>query len=289
MSQCDMRTLDKDCFDQAEAYALSKQASDLVALRTDAAMQKMLDKKTSSGRRRYTSLAMSERRKRIVDTAHRLLGEGGVAALTIRRLGTEADVAQRTIYRLFGDKDGVISATVIDRMIEVRDHIARRNQTYSLDVVFAELAWMVSELERDNLYARVVIDFVFSPEQRQIEVRELTSVAHSRFLAWLAHQRTLGGVRGDLDAEQIAETHVMHEFLVYRRWSLGECNAALCRLELHACFLQSASVLLTGPVREEYIERLVVLQQEIAQHRPDVWLAALNHRQGTQPVECAPR
>lgn len=42
--------------------------------------------KKESARRRYTSPAMTLRRARIVDTAHRLLGEGGVAALTIRGL-----------------------------------------------------------------------------------------------------------------------------------------------------------------------------------------------------------
>lgn len=230
-------------------------------------MRNLSDVEAQPARRRYTSFAMRERRQRIVDTAHRLLGEGGVGALTIRRLSVEADVAQRTIYRLFGDKDGVISATVIDRMIEVREHIARRNQTYSLDVVFAELDWMVSELERDCLYARVVIDFVFSPEQRQIEVGELTSVAHSRFLGWLEYQRILGGVRDDLDVQQIAETHVMHEFLVYRRWSLGMCEAEQCRLELHACFLQSAALLLTGDIREKFVKRLATVQQTIARHR----------------------
>lgn len=233
-------------------------------------MQELNDIKPRPERWRYTSPAIRERRKRIVDTAHRLLGEGGVAALTIRRLGIEAGVAQRTIYRLFGDKDGVISATVVDRMIEVREVIACRNQAYSLDVVFTELDWMVSEMERDYLYARVVIDFVFSSEQRQLEVRELTSVAYHRFVGWVEHQRKLGNIRDDLEVDQLAKTHVMHEFLIYRRWSLGLCGPEQCRLELHACFLQSASLLLTGQAREDYIELFGALQKEIGGMKPQI-------------------
>lgn len=211
---------------------------------------------------------MRERRARIVDTAHRLLGEGGVAALTIRRLAIEAGVAQRTIYRLFGDKDGVISATVVDRMVEVREHIARRAMTYTLANVFAELDWMVSELDRDSLYARVVIDFVFAPEPRPVEVRELTSVAYNRFMRWLSHERARGHVRDDLDEERVAETHVMHEFLVYRRWSLRQCSSEQCRMELHACFLQSAALLVVDPARESYLARLAALQRRIARISP---------------------
>ncbi|WP_043970384.1 TetR/AcrR family transcriptional regulator [Novosphingobium sp. P6W] len=232
-----------------------------------AAVQETTAEKTPPSRRRYTSPAMTERRARIVDAAHRILGEGGVAALTIRRLSDEAGVAQRTLYRLFGDKDGVISATVVDRMVEVREHIARRDHTYTLPMVFRELDWMVSELDRDSLYARVVIDFVFAPEVRTLEVNELTSVARSRFAGWLEHQRGKGSVRGDLDNEALVDTHVMHEFLVYRRWSLGQCGSEQCRLELHACFLQSASLVLTGELREVYLAKLVALLKRIRRMR----------------------
>jgi AcrR family transcriptional regulator len=226
-------------------------------------MQDVIAKKPPVIRRRYTSPAMTERRARIVDTAHRILGEGGVAALTIRRLSEDAGVAQRTLYRLFGDKDGVISATVVDRMVEVREHIARRGATYTLEVVFRELDWMVSELERDSLYARVVIDFVFAPEPRELEVRELTSVAHTRFSGWLDLQRAKGHVRDDLDLPTLVDTHVMHEFVVYRRWALGQCAGDQCRAELHACFLQSAALLLTGDIRETYMRKLAAIQKKI--------------------------
>lgn len=223
----------------------------------------MTGKKPAVTRRRYTSSVMTERRKRIVDTAHRLLGEGGVGALTIRRLAIEADVAPRTLYRLFGDKDGVISATVTDRMTEVREHIRKSDRVYTLETVFKELDWMVSEMERDTLYARVVVDFVFAAEQREREVRELTSVAHGRFMKWLAHQRAAGGVRSELNFEMIARSHVMHEFLVYRRWASGQCDSARCRLELRACFLQSASILLTDDLQESYVKKLAKIQREL--------------------------
>ncbi len=229
----------------------------------DVAVQETQGEKVKPARRRYTSPAMRERRTRIVDTAHRILGEGGVAALTIRRLSDEAGVAQRTIYRLFGDKDGVISATVVDRMKEVREHIARRGQTYTLPVVFSELDWMVSEMERDTLYARVVVGFVFETEQRQLEVRELTSVAYSRFMGWYELQREAGHVRDELDVERVARDHVMHEFLVYRRWVLGQSSSEECKLELHACFLRSAMLMLREEHREDYLAKLAGIQKKL--------------------------
>jgi AcrR family transcriptional regulator len=49
-------------------------------------------------------------RTRIVEVAARLLDEGGAAALTTRRVADAAGVQAPTIYRLFGDKDGLVDA-----------------------------------------------------------------------------------------------------------------------------------------------------------------------------------
>ena len=51
-----------------------------------------------------------ETRARIVDVAARLLREEGPAAVTTRRVAEEAGVQAPTIYRLFGDKEGLLEA-----------------------------------------------------------------------------------------------------------------------------------------------------------------------------------
>ncbi len=49
-------------------------------------------------------------RARIVDAAARLLGEQGPEAVTTRRVADAAGVQAPAIYRLFGDKDGLLDA-----------------------------------------------------------------------------------------------------------------------------------------------------------------------------------
>ena len=49
-------------------------------------------------------------RARIVDAAARLLREGGAAAVTTRGVADAAGVQAPAIYRLFGDKDGLLDA-----------------------------------------------------------------------------------------------------------------------------------------------------------------------------------
>lgn len=214
-------------------------------------------------RRKYTSPLMIERRQRVVDCAHRILGEGNIPALTIERLSREAEVAPRTIYRFFKSKEGVIEATVQDRLSEVREHLARRQADYSIDVVFAELDWMVSEMERDDEYARVVIGFYFSMEPFEASIQELRSVAYNRFRNWLDREIHGGNVEARLDLERIAQEFVSKEFLVYQRWALNRVDSEKCRLELHSNFLKTAVLVLTGTAREECIEMLVAKQTQL--------------------------
>ena len=57
-----------------------------------------------------------EHRTRIVEVAGRMLREQGVAAVTTRAVAEGAGVQAPTIYRLFGDKDGLLEAVAEQAM-----------------------------------------------------------------------------------------------------------------------------------------------------------------------------
>ena len=59
---------------------------------------------------RIRTSSQAETRSRVVDVAARLLHEHGPAAVTTRGVAHDAGVQAPTIYRLFGDKDGLLEA-----------------------------------------------------------------------------------------------------------------------------------------------------------------------------------
>lgn len=66
---------------------------------------------TDAGLRREPQQARSRARvEAILTAADRILAEGGVAALTARRIASEAGVAVGTIYQFFDDKDAILAA-----------------------------------------------------------------------------------------------------------------------------------------------------------------------------------
>jgi AcrR family transcriptional regulator len=68
----------------------------------------------------------AETRSTIVDVAARLLREGGPGAVTTRGVAESAGVQAPTIYRLFGDKDGLLEAVVEHVMAT---HVAAKTVT----------------------------------------------------------------------------------------------------------------------------------------------------------------
>ena len=66
----------------------------------------------ASGARVAGSRVRARSSRRILDAARSLVEAGGLDELSMRRLAQEADVSVRTIYNLFGDKDGLLRALV---------------------------------------------------------------------------------------------------------------------------------------------------------------------------------
>ncbi|MCM0638803.1 TetR/AcrR family transcriptional regulator [Cellulomonas wangsupingiae] len=69
-------------------------------------------------------------RARIIDAGLRLLDEGGPEAMSTRAVGAAAGVQAPTIYRLFGDKQGLLDAVTAQRFEE---YLAAKTQRARAD------------------------------------------------------------------------------------------------------------------------------------------------------------
>lgn len=207
-------------------------------------------------KRRYASPSMVRRRQRILEEARAILCEGGDEALTIARLSEQSNVAPRTIYRFFGDKEGVILAAIAHRMEEARAIIGGQKQPYSIETVFRELEWAVSELELNPEFSKVMVSIYFSSTPHVEAASELSSLARSRFLGWVEKATEDGLKSNAVDIERIAQEAADAEFLIYHRWAYRGISASQCLLELKANFLKAAIVALRPEDNEPYVRLL---------------------------------
>jgi len=77
-------------------------------------------------------------RARIIDVAARLLHEDGAAAVTTRAVAEGAGVQAPTIYRLFGDKDGLLDAVaehVLDAFVSSKARVVEAATADGVDAL----------------------------------------------------------------------------------------------------------------------------------------------------------
>jgi AcrR family transcriptional regulator len=161
-----------------------------------------------------------ELRERIVRAAAELLAHGGRAAVTTRAVASRADVSPPTIYRLFGEKNGLLSAVAeygYARFIAAKrplqptgDPVDDLRSAWSLAVEFglgnAELfcliysephsAAMAAAVESGNQRMHARIQRVAAAGRLRVEVPLAAAImqasARGTVLAWLdqpEHQR----------------------------------------------------------------------------------------------------
>jgi AcrR family transcriptional regulator len=109
----------------------------------------------------------------LLEAAHRLLGEHGSEALTVRRIATEAGMSTMNVYSRFGGKDGVVDELYIDGFTRLFDQI---NAVPETEDVVADLVRMIHEYRRFALDNRTYYGVMFrsaiqefTPSQRATE------------------------------------------------------------------------------------------------------------------------
>ena len=168
----------------------------------------------------------------------------------MRRLAVEADVSVRTLYNLFGDKNGLLTALVQYSLdaIDVAHHDIKATDpmeriwevvTITVDTTVVSLpkAVLAAVLSDEDLYGRL---------ERRWHGRELTIDA-------VRTATRAGALREDLSAEVLVDHAGMVHRHLLRRWSVGEIDHG----ELRAAVLHAYDVCLLAVAKPRMRARLL--------------------------------
>ncbi len=84
----------------------------------------MLQKKKTALR----EINIEARRQRIIEAARTLIAAGGMSSLSMRKLGAQAGLSVTTLYNLFGNRDGILSALIDDTIDRVDKALENKAQ-----------------------------------------------------------------------------------------------------------------------------------------------------------------
>lgn len=215
----------------------------------------------------YLSAEMIARRSRILRTAIEILDEGGEEHLTIARLCERAGVAARTLYRAFGDREGIIYAALAEHMGSLTTVLSHKPRGQDVDAVFREYDWIAEELFRGPEFARLIINFYFSSKPREAVLQDLRSVPYQRIEKWLMNAEQRGELLPGIDLQRIAMYQTDTEYVLFHKWATGRVPDECMALELKVNFLMTALSVVNDGFRPRITDRLEKLHTELATRR----------------------
>ena len=198
-----------------------------------------------SRRKTYASAQINERRARILSEALALIIETGSTGFTIQELSRRADVAPRTLYYAFGDKEGVIESAVLDHFSE----LSRRNgltpaPPYALSVM-AGLDVALAEIFRVPNYARAMVDVYFSPSANSRIVAALRKISIGVPVVWLRAESKLGHVWDWVEPDVFLQQFSDLQYATLHTWSVGDIGDDELARRMRLNFLTLARGILT--------------------------------------------
>ena len=135
--------------------------------------------------RKYASPLMADRKLRILSEAQHLLDEKGVKGFTIRELSRRADVAQRTLYNVFGSKEDIIVSAIEQYHATLDMPRVTGPETVADQLNHIQTAArVVLSLRR---YATAMVDVFFSPEVDRRIYDSLRRISLSGANGWVEH------------------------------------------------------------------------------------------------------
>jgi AcrR family transcriptional regulator len=205
------------------------------------------------------SEAMRSRRARILEEARLLLGDGGVEALSIRKLAEAADVASRTIYSLIGQKEDVLIALYAELQAKLLKRLASRPAQDPLtqgEDVAVEVAALLREDEdysRAALLAIQHLDTVWPPRRAVIDLfASVEGVLTESFQRCVA----AGLLRGHVPVAQLARLTLQSYRMTWMQWACRQIDLdrALADALLNFRIILMADA--TSEFRDELVRRV---------------------------------
>ena len=202
-----------------------------------------------SRRRTYASAQINERRARILSETLALIIETGSTGFTIQELSRRADVAPRTLYYAFGDKEGVIESAVLEHFSELSLRNGRApTPPYALSVI-AGLDVALSEIFRVPNYARAMVDVYFSPSANGRIVAALRKISIGAPGIWLGAETEIGHVLPWVEPDVFLQQFTDLQYATLHTWSVGEIGDDELARRMRLNFVTLARGILTDDGR----------------------------------------
>lgn len=175
------------------------------------------------------------RRLRILETARSLLTARGYDALTMRDLAAESEVALKTLYRIYGDKDDLLRTAIQEQYRVEYEALDEDVEHSGLDRVFFIAESMSVRVLDEASYIKALARMT-SSEAILDTLRELRTTTYAK---GLDQMRAQGALEEFVDTRFLASLLGLHISALFRLWANGglESHELVDRVRLEIAFV----------------------------------------------------
>ena len=218
----------------------------------------------------YASPSILARRHRILNETRKMIGEVGIANLSMDDVAKRADVAKRTLYNAFQSKEHLIASAISKYFEDYVTRIDYSTEEATLDRMVERLAIVSRRNMKIRNYSRALMNVYFSsdvdPEIRQA-IHEIASKSHEPWVLELDRTRQL---QPWVDAEVLIADLVRVRYAVAHAWAEGLLPHEGLTHELLRCFFTYMAGATTGRTRKDIVDLLANLDDHpLLRDEPD--------------------
>jgi TetR/AcrR family fatty acid metabolism transcriptional regulator len=167
---------------------------------------------------------LSKRQKEIINAAIKLIGEGGIQALTIKNISGEIGIAESALYRHFKSKTEIIDALLdyLGSFIISHYEKVKTLEVSSLEKIEAMISGQLRLFAENPPYAFVILsDGLYKNEKvLYAKIFKIMEKAKSIFINIIDEGQRSGEIREDVPGEQLAFMILGSIRLSVTQWSL---------------------------------------------------------------------
>jgi AcrR family transcriptional regulator len=168
---------------------------------------------------------LSSRQSEIINTAIKLIGEGGIQALTIKNISSEIGIAESALYRHFKSKIEVLS-TLLDFLgVIIISHYENvdKLKISPFEKIEKMILGQLKIFAENPPYAIVILsDGLYKNEKLLYDkIFKIMESAKSTFIKIIDKGKSTGEIRKDITSEQIAFVIMGSVRLTVNQWSLS--------------------------------------------------------------------
>lgn len=168
---------------------------------------------------------LSSRQSEIIKTAIKLIGEGGIQALTIKNISSKIGIAESALYRHFKSKIEVLS-TLLDFLgVIIISHYENvdKLKISPFEKIEKMILGQLKIFAENPPYAIVILsDGLYKNEKLLYDkIFKIMESAKSTFIKIIDEGKSTGEIRKDITSEQIAFVIMGSVRLTVNQWSLS--------------------------------------------------------------------